>query len=77
MILIDVRTKSEYDMEHIGGALLYDVVDMMRGTFPNVDKNEEITLYCATGNRTMLAQSLMERAGFTNVTDAGGIDNLR
>lgn len=77
MILIDVRTKSEYDMEHIDGALLHNVVDMMRGIFPDVNKNEEITLYCATGSRTIVAKSLMEKAGFTKITDAGGIDNLR
>jgi phage shock protein E len=77
MILIDVRTKPEYDMEHIDGAVLHNVVDMMRGIFPDVDKNEEITIYCATGSRTMLAKNLMERAGFKKVADAGGIDNLR
>jgi len=77
MILIDVRTKSEYDMDHIDGASLHNVVDMMRGIFPDVNKDEEITLYCATGSRTMLAKNLMERAGFTNITDAGGIYNLR
>jgi phage shock protein E len=77
VVLIDVRTKGEYDADHIDGAILHNVVDMIRGVFPNVDKNEEITLYCATGSRTIVAKNLMERAGFTKITDAGGIDNLR
>ncbi|MFA6257928.1 MAG: rhodanese-like domain-containing protein [Candidatus Paceibacterota bacterium] len=77
MILIDVRTKHEYDAEHINGAELHDVMDMMQGIFPNVNKNEEITLYCESGNRSMMAKNIMERAGFTKVVDAGSIDNLR
>lgn len=77
MILIDVRTKGEYDAEHIPGAVLHDIMDMMQGVFPDVDKNEEISLYCESGNRSMMAKSLMEKAGFTNVTDAGSIDNLK
>lgn len=77
MILIDVRTKSEYDAEHIPGAVLHDIMDMMQGIFPDINKNEEISLYCESGNRSMMAKSLMEQAGFTNVTDAGSIDNLK
>ncbi len=77
MILIDVRTKGEYDAEHIPGAVLHDIMDMMQGVFPNIDKNEEVSLYCESGNRSMMAKSLMEQAGFTNVTDAGSIDNLK
>ena len=77
MILIDVRTKSEYDAEHINDAILHDIRDIMQGIFPNVDKNEEITLYCESGNRSMIAKHIMEKAGFTKITDAGGIDNLK
>lgn len=77
MILIDVRTKGEYDGGHIDGAINHDIMDMMQGIFPDVDKNEEITIYCESGNRSMMAKSMMESAGFKKVTDAGGIDNLR
>ncbi len=77
MIIIDVRTKGEYDAGHIEGALLHDIMDIMEGKFPNVAKDEAITLYCESGNRSMMAKSMMENAGFTNVTDGGGIDNFR
>jgi phage shock protein E len=77
MILIDVRTKEEYDAEHIEGAILHDIMDMMQGVFPNFDKKEEISLYCESGNRSMMAKSLMEKAGFKNVIDAGSINNLK
>ena len=77
MILIDVRTKEEYDAGHVDGAVLHDIVDMKQGIFPNIDKNEGITLYCESGNRSMMAKSIMEKAGFKNVVDAGSIENLR
>jgi phage shock protein E len=77
MIIIDVRTKEEYDADHIKGAVLHDIMDIMQGIFPVVGKDEEITLYCESGNRSMMAKSMLEKAGFTNITDAGGIDNLR
>lgn len=77
MILIDVRTKDEYDREHIKGAVLHDIMDMMQGIFPKVSKDEEISLYCESGNRSMMAKDLMQKAGFKKVTDSGSIDNLR
>lgn len=77
MILIDVRTKGEYNGGHIDGALNHDIMDMMQGLFPSVDKESEITIYCESGNRSMMAKSMMQNAGFKNVTDAGSIDNLR
>ena len=77
MILIDVRTKGEYDSGHLDGADLHDIMDMMEGNFPHFDKNAEITLYCESGNRSMMAKSLMEKAGFKNITDGGGIDNFK
>lgn len=77
MIIIDVRTKGEYDSGHINDAINHDIMDMMQGIFPNIDKDEEITLYCESGNRSMMAKSMLENAGFRKVTDAGNINNLR
>lgn len=76
MIYIDVRTKEEYDAEHKEDAILFDIMDMMQGKFPELDKNEEITLYCESGNRSMMAKTLMDQAGFTNITDGGSINNF-
>jgi rhodanese-related sulfurtransferase len=76
MKIIDVRTKGEYDAGHIDGAMLHDIQEMMQGVFPDVAKDEMITLYCESGNRSMMAKSMLEKAGFTNVTDGGGMDEL-
>ncbi|MFZ2149570.1 MAG: rhodanese-like domain-containing protein [Minisyncoccia bacterium] len=76
MILIDVRTKEEYDAGHAEGAILHDIMDMMQGIFPDVPKDEEIILYCESGNRAMMAKTLMERAGFINVTNGGSVSDF-
>ena len=77
MILIDVRTKEEYDAGHIDGAILFDIMDIMQGLYPNYPKDTEISLYCESGNRSMMAKTMLEKAGFTKITDAGSIDNLK
>ncbi len=77
MILIDVRTKGEFEREHIDGAIHHDIMSMMEGIYPDIDKNKEMFLYCESGNRSMMAKQLMENFGFKKVKDAGSIDNLR
>lgn len=77
MILIDVRTKEEYENDHVDGAINHDIMDMMQGIFPSVNNDEEITLYCESGNRSMMAKSMLENAGFKKVVDAGSINNFK
>ncbi len=77
MIIIDVRTKREFDREHINGALNHDIMEMMNGIYPAIDKSEEVSLYCESGNRSMMAKNMMENVGFKKVIDLGSIDNLR
>ncbi|MEN9649448.1 MAG: hypothetical protein RL094_415 [Candidatus Parcubacteria bacterium] len=77
MIIIDVRTKEEYDAEHISGAINIDVHDMMNGMLPNIDTDLDITVYCGSGRRSQVAKHLLEQAGFHKVTDGGGIQNLK
>ena len=48
----------------------------MQGIFPDIEKGEEITIYCESGNRSMMAKMMLEEAGYKNVTDAGSINNL-
>ena len=76
MIYIDVRTKSEYDIDHKREALHHDIMDMMQGTFPNIDKDTEIILYCESGNRSMMAKNMMEDFGFTKVINGGSIYDI-
>jgi len=66
--LLDVRTSGEYDSGHIEGANLLPVQILSE----NLDKleqykNEDILLYCQSGNRSTVAAKILIDAGFTNI----------
>ncbi len=77
-IWIDVRSVSEYNEDHIDGDTLIpheQIVQQVSELFP--DKSSEIHLYCRSGGRAGRALSALEEAGYTNVLNAGGIDDAR
>ena len=76
MIYIDVRTKMEYQNGHKEGALHHDIMDIMQGVFPELPKDSKIILYCESGNRSMMAKVMLESAGFTDLSDGGGINDI-
>ncbi len=76
MKIIDVRTKGEYEGGHIQGAELLDIMDMMQGVYPAVPFDAEILLYCESGNRAMMAKTMLEKAGYTNVTNGGSVEDV-
>ena len=74
LILLDVRTKEEFDAGHIGGAVLLPnetIVDTKPEALP--DLNAEILIYCRSGNRSAQAANKLVAMGYTNVYDFGGI----
>lgn len=76
MILIDVRTKEEYETRHINESVHHDVANMMNGYLPEIEKDKAITVYCQSGGRSKIAKMILEKAGFKRITDAGSINNF-
>lgn len=75
-LLIDVRTPAEYQAGHIPGAVLNPVAEI--GTrLPEVAKDFPLVVYCRSGNRSAQAAGILKQAGYTNVTDFGGINRWR
>lgn len=74
VILVDVRTPGEYAQGYIKGAKLVPL-DRISYDSENAlpDKDAEIFVYCLSGNRSRSAASLLSHAGYTNVTNIGGI----
>jgi len=71
--LVDVREPLEHDEYNIGGILL-PLGDIRMGNTESIDhmKNEEVFLYCRSGNRSGQAALILETLGFTNVVNVTG-----
>lgn len=76
-ILLDVRTAAEYNDFHFDKATNLDLEDIKRGELPVVDKNTKIYVYCRSGARAAQATALLKEAGFSNVENLGGVDDVR
>lgn len=72
-IIIDVRTKEEYEESHIVEAINipYDEIDENT----NLDKNKNIFVYCKSGNRSEVAFNTLTNLGYT-VYDLGSFDEI-
>ena len=73
-IILDVRTKEEYDSGHLDYALLIPV-DELKTRYGELAKNKPIIVYCRSGRRSAKAAALLISKGFSTVYDmTGGID---
>ena len=74
-ILLDTRTREEYDQSHIPGALLIphtEIAERAEEELP--DKDQLILVYCRSGNRSKQASEILAELGYTNVKEFGGIN---
>ncbi|MDY6983182.1 MAG: rhodanese-like domain-containing protein [Pseudomonadota bacterium] len=77
-IWIDVRSVEEHASSHIDGDTNIPLADIdAEALAARYGKDAELMLYCRSGNRAGQAQELLTAAGFTNVTNAGGIAEVR
>ena len=74
LILLDVRTEQEYENSHIPGAIVIPNESIGKETLKELpDLDQEILVYCRSGNRSAQAAKKMVEAGYTKVYDFGGI----
>jgi hydroxyacylglutathione hydrolase len=72
--VLDVRRAPEWETAHIEGAIWWPL-DNFRVSPPEIDRNLPVAVHCKGGYRSMIACSLLERAGFKHVTNVvGGFD---
>ena len=67
-ILVDVRSKQEYDEGHIKDAICLPVYDIKRKyneILPN--KTKTIIVYCSSGQRSKRAQKILKELGYEKV----------
>ena len=73
-LIVDVRTKAEYDAGHIPGAILLPSEDIKEGKLDALpDQRQKMMIYCRTGRRSAASAEILAKKGYTNVCDIGGI----
>lgn len=75
--VVDVRTPQEYATGHYEGATNIPLQDLQGRLTELGDKQKAIVVYCASGMRSAQAAKVLAAAGFTDVTNAGGLGNLK
>jgi hydroxyacylglutathione hydrolase len=72
--VLDVRRAPEWQAGHVEGATWWPL-DNFKVSPPEIDRDRPIAVHCKGGYRSMIACSLLQRAGFKNVTNVtGGFD---
>jgi phage shock protein E len=77
-VWIDVRTPAEYNQGHLEQAQLIPFDGIQAGIARlGLAKDAPIYLYCAVGGRAEKARQTLLAEGYSNVTNAGGLENAR
>jgi len=75
--ILDVRREPEYQAGHIAQAEWFPL-DQFRVSAPDIDTTTPLAVHCQGGYRSMIACSLLRRAGIENVINVtGGFDAWR
>ena len=77
-ILLDVRSADEFAEDHIPGAINIphtEIAEKISAVAP--DKSCELDLYCRSGRRVGIAIEALEKLGYKNTHNLGGLEDAR
>lgn len=69
--ILDVRKKSEYQSEHLIGAI-NEPLDTIFSNIENVDPEKTYYVHCAGGYRSVIFESILKSKGIHNLIDVAG-----
>lgn len=75
-IILDVRSKNEYQGGHIKGSVNISV-DTLAANLNKLKKDKPIITCCASGMRSASAKMILKSNGFTEVYNGGGWHSLQ
>ena len=71
--VLDVRRQGEWDASHIAEADWYPL-DRFKAALPELERTTATAVHCKGGYRSMIAASLLQRAGHNVINVTGGFD---
>jgi hydroxyacylglutathione hydrolase len=69
--LLDVRKESEFDAQHIKGAINFPL-DFINRNMQEIDSSKKYYLHCAGGYRSMIGASILRARGFEQLVNIRG-----
>ncbi len=75
-IILDVRSKGEYQYGHIKGSTNISI-DILRNNLNKLKKDKPIITCCASGIRSATAKNILKSNGFIEVHNGGGWSSLQ
>jgi phage shock protein E len=80
--VIDVRDPAEFAGGHLPSAINVPVSEMTTRVSEverllGGDRSKPVVVYCGSGRRSAKAKEALEAAGFSQVVNGGGLDDLR
>ena len=76
-LLIDVREPDEFAADHAENAKNIPLGDIEAGKLTETTKTVKIYVYCRSGKRAGVAKTALEKQGYTNVENLGGLSDWR
>ena len=74
--VIDVRTSAEFSSGHAACSRNIPL-DRLQDRLGELDRGKPVIVCCASGSRSAFAKNLLERAGFSEVHNAGPWQRVR
>ncbi len=71
LVVLDVRTVSEYESGHLEGAINIPV-EALSGRLSELNPNDELLVYCRTGNRSTTAVGILKENGYDQIYHMDG-----
>ncbi len=75
-VIIDVRTKAEYQGGHIEGSVNIPL-NLLQDNLSKFEKTKPVITCCASGMRSANAKNILESKGFIRVFNGGGWIGLK
>ena len=73
--VVDVRSESEFRSGGYRGAINVPL-QALSGKLGRIPKDRPVVVYCASGSRSATAARILKKAGYADVSNAGGLRHL-
>lgn len=73
--ILDVRSEDEFRGGAYRGAINVPL-QVLQSRLDRIPKNRPVVVYCASGARSAMAVRMLEKAGYSDVSNAGGLQHM-